>query len=153
MDSAQDHSWTFYPETVLHFLDGGITVDLRFPLAEQVVASLRGLGLGPHFAVITADKPLGGSATPEENDQALARLRQVLQAARIPLLRCDGTDPSQSHRERGFACALPLQCAIALARDFRQSALFHFDGESFWLQPAAISGDRFRLPPKSCSTM
>lgn len=153
MSEAQpDPSWSEYPCTVLELHPAGpggrlLEVDLRIALDEERAARLRGMGLGERWAVITAYNPRGETRDPEGNLARHEKLRDALQATGVEFIQADGRSPDASHREIGFAAALPQPDAVALAARFGQSAIFWFDGEAFWLVPAAAATGPVRLPP------
>ena len=149
-----DPSWAQYPCTVLeiHRAESGtgdavMEVDLREPLPAATVQKLRGLGLGPRWAVVTAYNPHGLDRDSGGNAARHAKLEAALRETGEPFLRADGRSPDASHREIGVAVGLPQPDAVALAARFGQSAIFWFDGDAFWLVPAAAPAEPVRLPP------
>lgn len=149
-----DPSWRQYPCTVLEIYrspDGAegvpwLEVDLREPLQRSAVDALASLGLGRTWAVVTAYNP-HGEPRDEGNAARHARLTEAVERIGAPFARVDGRSPDASHREVGLAIALPQPEAVALAARFGQSAIFWFDGEAFWLVPAAAAAGPVRLPP------
>lgn len=93
------------------------------------------LGLGPTLAVITPCNPFGVEVGPSVNVERLATFRRELVQAGIPNVEADGWSSDHAHVERGNACALDLEAAIALARKWDQLALFWFDGSQFTIVP------------------
>lgn len=153
MNEAQpDPSWSQYPCTVLEIHPAGsgtrpMEIDLRTELDGRAAARLRGMGLGERWAVITAYNPRGETRDDAGNLARHEKLEEALHGTGVAFVRADGRSPDASHREIGFAVALPQPDAIALAARFGQSAIFWFDGEAFWLVPAAAATGPVRLPP------
>lgn len=153
-----DPSWSQYPCTVLEIHQGSgavaskggepgvLEVDLRAEVGAETIAALGQLGLGERWAVVTAYNPHGRTRESEGNDARHAKLVEAVQASGVPFLRADGRSPDASHREVGLAVALPQPEAVALAARFGQSAIFWFDGRSFWLVPAGAPAEPVRLP-------
>lgn len=155
MTARPDPSWAQYPCTVLEIhsavppgsgASGVIQVDLRSGLTESIARQLRSLGLGDRWAVVTAYNPHGRDRSPDGNEARQEKLIATVRASGVPFLRADGRSPDASHREVGLAVALPQPGAVALAARFGQSAIFWFDGEGFWLVPAATPAEPVRLP-------
>lgn len=144
-----DPSWLFYPETILELLhpERPVAVDLRRPLTRAKRQTLRTLGPGPSFAVITAFNPVGVRVSPTENDLRHEQLRADLERSAVPHLRVDGVSPDGCHREEGFAVWLERDASTSLATRFEQSAFFWFDGEAFWVVAALVDAAPLRLPP------
>jgi hypothetical protein len=139
-----------FPETLLHFPDHGLVIDLREPVdaaARDCFVSIFASG-GPEmsFCVITADNPNGVTQSDSENAAALEELRAAVAAMGVPSVPCDGTNAAQTHRERGLAAKVGRDQGIELGRTFEQIAIFHFDGAAFWLVPAITEGPARRLP-------
>lgn len=153
-----DEKWKRYPETVLDFQPaGGGTIDLRRPLDERVRAALREIGLTEPFAVVTAENPCGENAEDEptaadEAEQRRAnaarsdRLERELAAAGHHFVRVDGVAPDGDYREHAVAVVMPRAQAVALARRYRQVAIFWYDGRDFWLVGAMTDHEAERLP-------
>jgi len=76
------------------------------------------------FAIITAWNPMDRPTPLETNLAADETLRRLLRARRIPHFRVTGGSPDLHHREPGWACGMPRQDAIDLARRFDQRALW-----------------------------
>ena len=148
MHPDDDPSWNFYPQTLLHFQECGLVVDLRSSLSGAQQAALWNLGLGHQFSVITAHNPRGCGVTDDENDGLHERLMAVLQALGVQALPCIGSDPTKTHKEAGLAASLPEAHARIISVCFEQSAYFFFDGSSFWLMPALVKNKKVRLPTK-----
>ena len=149
-----DPSWSQYPCTVLEIHRAAPTggaavmeVDLRVRVSDSTARELRGLGLGPRWAVVTAYNPHGEDRDAGGNAARHAKLEAAVRESGAAFLRADGRSPDASHREIGLAVALPQPEAVALAARFGQSAIFWFDGEAFWLVSAAAPAEPVRLPP------
>jgi hypothetical protein len=153
LETDEDPSWRFYPETLLEFLnvEGGIVIDLRRSVTDAERHLLRSLGPSPVFAVITASNPVGVLASQGENDARLEQLRERLKRNSFPHARVDGVSPDRNHREEGFAVWLPRDAAMSLAVDLEQSAFFWFDGDSFWLIGALVGAPPAALPRDSAT--
>lgn len=135
-----------FSQTLLCFTGRELTVDLRKPIDQASRERLGTLGLGRHFCVITADNPFGRAVVPEENSSRCGQLEDELDRLGCLHVPCVGMNPEQTHRENGFAAAINLADAIAIARTFEQLALFHYDGVSFWIVPVLLPGAHVQLP-------
>lgn len=122
-----------------------LRVDLRERVDPSTGARLRDLGIGSSWATITAYNP-GRILEPSENERRARELDAIVMGLGVAYIAADGIQPDGSHREPGFAIALDQERAIALASEFGQSAIFWFDGESFWLVPALVGTAAIRLP-------
>ncbi len=147
--------WRTYADTVLELVDAGqARIDLRQPITDDIRALLASVGLDTPFAVITAEFPHAyptGHLDRASHDASTALTPQSALEARLalasaPLRRVDGVSPAGDHRERSVAVALDHAQAEALAREFRQHALFWFDGNDFWLCPTHPRIAPRRLP-------
>lgn len=152
-----DEKWAEYPCTLLEFRDTSLRIDLREPVSQFHLDTLRDLGLDRPFAVLTAENPWGENVEdePTENQQ---RERQAENARRSRDLereladagtffrRVDGVAPDGEYREHLRAATLDRNAAVTLARRLRQLAIFWFDGDSFWLVPALAEKAAERLP-------
>ena len=153
-----DEKWDEYPNTVLEFLvPGNPRVDLRCPVGSAERATLRALGLDRPFAVMTAENPWGENAEdkPTEaaeeaaehrNAERRRRLEQELRGAGVHFVSCDGVAPDGDYREHGVAALLPRDGAVALATEYKQLAIFWFDGRDFVLVGAIARKPDRRLP-------
>jgi len=149
MDGVEDARRTPpYHDTVLEFGTAKpFEIDLRRPVDAAALVSMRRADLDEPFAVITACNPGGARLDREENARRTEKLEALLRDRGIGFVGVDGCSPDRSRREPGFAVQLPLEHARALALEFRQDALFWFDGERFWL--VAADGSMALLPPRS----
>lgn len=153
-----DEKWHAYPHTVLEFqVPGTPRIDLRKPIDDDHRALLRHVGLAGEFAVLTSENPCGENAEDEptfadeaakqrDNASRRSRLERELAAAGARFIRVDGVAPDGEYREHGVAVEIPRQDAVALARRFRQLAIFWFDGRDFWLVGAVEDRPPERLP-------
>ena len=158
-DVDEDDKWSQYPDTVLEFYaDGPGRVDLRRPLGRAERETLARIGLAGPFAVLTAENPEGDNAEDadnakeqrreaERNDRRMSALVRELTRRGQLFVRVDGVSPDGSYRERCVAVPIARAEAVALARDFAQLALFWYDGDRFWLLPAAANRPPRPLPP------
>ena len=145
--AAQDPAWPEYKEAVLEFR---VAEPFRIWLAEPLMPAdrkqLRALLPAGAFAVVTPFNPHGRPIPAAENEARLRREAQELSARGVRHVRGDGLAPDGGHCEEGYAMELGREEARALAERWGQSAMFWFDGESFWLVPAAIAAESVRLP-------
>lgn len=144
-----DPRWEIFPETVLDVRAPGLPVleiDLRREPPPGLGRELARRGLTGDFAVVTACNPAGEPIDAEANLRRDAMLAGRLEELGIDLIRVDGRSPDGSHNEPGYGVPLTLDAARSLAREFRQTAIFWWDGESFWLIEAVESGRVLRLP-------
>jgi hypothetical protein len=135
-----------FPGTLLHFTEHGLVIDLRRPLGREVRGQLAAIGLGDGFCVITADNPNGRTQSDSQNAAAMHRLREAVVTLDADATPCDGTNPEQTHREQGLAARIDRARGIELGRAFEQIAIFHYDGDTFWLVPAMAEGPARQLP-------
>ncbi|NUQ19775.1 MAG: DUF3293 domain-containing protein [Gemmatimonadaceae bacterium] len=157
-ESLVDEKWSQYPRTILEFLaPGAPRIDLRKPLGPREHALLRDLRLDRAFAVLTAENPWGENAEDEptgaaedvaerRNATRRERLERELREAHVAFVRCDGVAPEGDYREHGVAALVERETAVAMARRYRQLAIFWFDGEQFWLIGAVADKPPERLP-------
>jgi hypothetical protein len=132
-----DTAWRLYENTVLRLGHGGrLRVDLARPLDGDARTALASLGVGEHFAIITAHNPGGRTLSATRNAWRHLRLRGELAARGVRAVPAIGESRDASHRERGVAVAMSRDDAIAIARHFHQLAIYWFDGERFWLYGA-----------------
>lgn len=94
--------------------------------------------LADAFAIVTAHHPMDRRGSPRMNATADHRLRRLLERKLIPHFRATGHAPDHSHAEPGWAIACDLGTALAIARRFKQRALWWIEGDS--LQLIASSG-------------
>jgi hypothetical protein len=126
-----DPNFDKYPETVLVF-EGGLRIDLTRPLTPDDRDRLRDI-LATPFAVITASDPFGTPASQEENRARRLELSEVLAASASQVVDVRGVAVDGSHAEDGFGCSATVDEAARIAREFRQSAFFWYDGSEFSL--------------------
>ncbi len=143
-----DSRWSTFAQTILEFPDlGGLRVDLRRSVGEDVRARLQESGLRRRFAVVTACNPGGQASSPTENLARAQALEAQLREAGRDFVRADGVSPDGAHREPGVAAALDEQSALGLARAWEQLAVFWYDGRYFWILDAgAEPRPSLRLP-------
>ncbi|HEX2780450.1 MAG TPA: DUF3293 domain-containing protein, partial [Gemmatimonadaceae bacterium] len=153
-----DEKWAPYPCTVLEFLvPRAPRIDLRKPVGRAERAVLEELGLARPFTIFTAENPWGENAEDAPTDRAeeaaerrnaerRERLEAELRDADVRFLRCDGVAPDGDYREHAVAALLPKDEAIAKAKQYRQLAIFWFDGARFWLASALAAKPDEPLP-------
>jgi hypothetical protein len=140
-------AWGPYPDTVLHFPDVGLAVDLRRSITPEIRAALSRLGFEGPFAIVTASNPGGRPLQPAEN-QRLARVLDRVVSQRFPTARrAHGAATSGLHLEPGWAIPAPLKTARDLAAQFSQDALFWYNGGQFLIVPVGAAGPVLPLPP------
>jgi hypothetical protein len=148
--ARQDPSWFKYPNTILEiYRDGVVRVDLREPLTPALAQELRELGLGNHFAVVTACNPTGDQLTEEENHVRSEAFETRTSTRDCHFLRADGVSVCGTHRETGLALNLDRSAATQLAQEWGQSGIFFFDGNLFWLLDVADEVSPLALPPET----
>lgn len=96
---------------------------------------LRDIGFEQSFGVVTAVDPMGVTQPPETNDELVARLRIRVAGIGAVQAEVDACGVAASHCERSIAIAIDLQSVIRIADEFRQLAIFWFDGSAFWIIP------------------
>ncbi len=143
---SEPSRWAPYPDTVLHFLEAGLRVDLRRPVPPDLAPALRRLGLAAPFAVVTACNPLGTRLDESVNRWLGAVLTGVVQLRYPDAVEVHGGAPGGEHLEPGWAISAPLPDARGLAASFLQNAIFWFDGESFSIEPVLAPGPAVSLP-------
>lgn len=84
---------------------------------------------GPAFAIVTAWNPGESRPSPAENEASNARLAARLDDDGYCYVSARGFDDGRSHEEPSFAVlGIEEDEALALAREFRQAAIFWWDG-------------------------
>jgi hypothetical protein len=89
-----------------------------------------------HFAIITACNPMDQPWSARMNASADHRLRRLLKRRLIRHFRAIGHAPDHSHAEPGWAVQTDLDLSIAIARRFRQRALWWIENDSLHLVAA-----------------
>ena len=83
----------------------------------------------PPFVVLTAFNPAHERPTLQENDAANRELQDILDRRGIAYLPARGLNATRTHIEPSFAVvAVGVAGAIEIAREFRQAAVFVWDG-------------------------
>jgi Protein of unknown function (DUF3293) len=98
------------------------------------------------FAIITAYAPTGRCWPARRNRAAHRRLRQQLRWRGCWRRVVTGYSPLSGHAEPGWAVVLPPDEAVALARRFRQDAIYWVRVDELWLV-RCHSGERARVGP------
>ncbi|MBA2565997.1 MAG: DUF3293 domain-containing protein [Gemmatimonadetes bacterium] len=145
-DKEHERVWNEYREAVLEFPAARMTIDLRRAISDDAREGLRQLGPDKSFAVVTAENPHGRDAEPALNERRARELEDELRRRGVRFVRADGCSANQTHRERGVALWLDRETALEVARSRAQLALYWFDGDAFWLVPAAGGREAERLP-------
>ena len=134
-----------YATAVLDF-DGGISVRADRPVAAGVLARVQHDLRRAEFAVITSDNPMSARETDETNALRRGILGTHLRGAGIPHVPVTGRSPDGSWQEHGFAAAVDLDEADAIAEQSAQRAYFWFDGHVLWLHEVTGRRRRIALP-------
>ena len=141
-------AWGPYSETILHFPEANLTIDLRVPVPPEARGALAGAGLAGPFAVVTACNPMGRVVEPRANQRLSAVLAGVVREQHPGAVRADGGAPEGGHLEPGWALGTSLGQAKGLAARFFQNAVFWFDGGRFSIVPVLAEGPVLELPRK-----
>jgi hypothetical protein len=145
-----DPDWPRYPETILTFAtQPSVEIDLREIPPESALLTLKAVGLGDPFAIITAFDPRGQSLPPAANEERRLALERRLSTRGYRFTRVDCCSPDRSHCECSVAVAMRQEDAIALAKELEQVAIFWFDGKRFWILGALVETDALMLPRSS----
>jgi hypothetical protein len=144
--APSDPRWVRYVETTLTFESPPVTIDLRRALDADSLAAIAELGLGPTFAVWTAENPFGNEESPAANQERRTRLEGELSAREVPFRRVTAESADGRHRERCVAAAIALPDARDMAAALGQMALFWFDASRFLLVGALVEAEPLVLP-------
>ena len=139
-------AWGQYPDTLLHFPDASLSVDLRLPLPAALPRRFAELGLPAGFGVVTACNPLGTALEAPANLRLSTLFDRVVRDRDPGAVRALGGSPDGAHEEPGWAIPAPLPELARLAAEFLQNALFWFDGERFAIVPVLAPGPHLPLP-------
>jgi hypothetical protein len=139
-------AWGPYSDTVLHFPEAALDLDLRVALPPAAPRQLAKLGLHGPFAVITACNPLGIELDAAANQRLAAVLTSLVRERYPGAVAVQGGSPDGRHQEPGWAIAAPLDQLRRLARAFLQNALFWFDETRFVIVPVLAPGQTLPLP-------
>ncbi len=145
---SDDSAWSHYAETILEIAcDGGaLRIDLRKPLSERDRRALALLGPSSSFGIVTAANPAGAPVDPAANERRRVALQAWILEHGYVHRASTGSSPDGRHAEHGFAVWLERDDVAALARRFDQSAIFWFDGGSFWLVGALVDAKARQIP-------
>lgn len=138
MNPEDDPSWRSYKLAVIDVGNGMVPVAERVAITGEAFQILEQHNLMPRFGVITACNPLGQAVDASTNEALSSQLRERLQQLRVRVVPCSAGAVNCSHREASFAVVMPLRSLTDLALEFRQSAIFWFEEDRFWLMPAAV---------------
>jgi hypothetical protein len=139
-----DPNFDKYPDTILVF-DDGLRIDLTRELTPNDREKLRAKFSGT-FAVLTGSDPFGQTASDAENESSQRSLEDALRSICRNVMRVCGESLDGSHSEDGFGCEATLDQTAQIAREFRQSAFFWYDGFEFSLMESEGATRVFRLP-------
>jgi uncharacterized protein DUF3293 len=143
---SSDPRWDTYPDTILEIHSSSLLrVDLRALVSPEMARRLRDVGLGRTWGTVTAHNP-GRLVEPALNEKRETELTAAVTVLGAPFVAADGVSPDGTDREPGYAIGLDREAVVALACDFGQSAIFWFDGETFWIVPALVGNASVRLP-------
>ena len=138
--------WGSYPETVCYFQgDEQVMVDLRVPVSTATRDAFGALGLAGRFGILTAYNPNGVDLSDEENLRRAGELEAELVSLGFDFVRVDCCSPDRSHCESSVAVIAPEEQLLDIARRWKQLAIFWFDGASFSIVGAIVSGS-LKLP-------
>ena len=142
---SSDPRWDTYPDTILEIhTSPPLRVDLRIPVPPETARRLRELGIGVAWGTVTAHNP-GGLVERAVNEKREKELTAAVAALGMLFLAADGVSPDGTHREPGYAIGGDQDAVVALACEFGQSAIFWFDGETFWIVPALVGSEPIKL--------
>ena len=139
-------AWGPYSETILHFPEANLTIDLRVPVPPEARGALAGAGLPGPFAVVTACNPMGRVVEARANQRLSAVLAGVVREQHPGAVRADGGAPAGGHLEPGWALATSLEPARRLAARFFQNAVYWFEDGRFSIVPVLAPGPVLSLP-------
>jgi len=98
-------------------------------------------GLPHSFCIVTACNPDGKTTSPEANAAANASLRELVEKQGWPHFPVTGGSADFTHTEPGFGIIAELDDCIALARTFKQEALFFVQrGRVFLYEATSYAG-------------
>ncbi len=123
-------------------------IDLREAVRPEAREALAGHGLRGTFAVLTAHNPFTQEGAPDDNARRAEALETRLEASGVRFTRVDGCSPDDEHCEVSVAIDMEREHAVALGREFKQSAIFWFGDAAFHLVGACepFVGREERLP-------
>jgi hypothetical protein len=134
-----------FATAVLEFA-GGTQVRLDAPVPHDALAQVQRELRSRHFAVITADNPMSAPDSPQANVLRRSVLGLELRNARLAHVPVTGRSPDGSWSEQGFAVAMSMGEADALAELHGQRAYFWFDGTSFAIHETVGERRTIALP-------
>ena len=146
MRPGDDPGWESYGSTILVVHAAlPFEIDLSMPVNAPARALLAGAGLAEPFGLVTPCNPRGQHAAQPENDALLNQFLADFTADGSRYVRVDGVSPDRRHVEPGVALAWPQPDVVALARKWRQSAVYWWDGAAFWVVGALTDAAPRRL--------
>ena len=150
MRPEDDPGWAAYAETILRFPGPALLdIDLAIPVPPAARSEFAARGLAGPFGLVTPCNPRGRRSSPGENEARLVRFLAELDRLGTRYLRVDGFSPDRRHVEHGVALAWSQEEIVALARRWQQSAVYWWDGASFWVIGALTTAEPWQLgnPP------
>ena len=97
------------------------------------------LDTGGTFVILTADNPRGVITDAGANRRAERALFEELRLLCRPS-RLQGCSPDWKHCENSFAAAITGRQALALAKRYRQNAIYRVDEGLLYLAPCLVKG-------------
>jgi hypothetical protein len=134
-----------FATAVLEFA-GGTQVRLDASVPHDALAQVQRELRSRHFAVITADNPMSAPDSPQANVLRRSVLGLELRNARLAHVPVTGRSPDGSWSEHGFAVAMSVSEADALAELHGQRAYFWFDGTAFAIHETVGERRTIALP-------
>ncbi|HEY3933410.1 MAG TPA: DUF3293 domain-containing protein [Gemmatimonadales bacterium] len=122
-----------------------VEIDLATQVSAAARRSLATVGLDGTFGLATPCNPMGRRTDDTTNGNRLIRFLAELDAAGKRYVRVDGCSPDGSHVEPGVALAWPQGDVVALARKWEQSAIYWWDGATFWVIGALTQSAPWQL--------
>jgi len=148
MEGSGTDPWAPYRAAVLEFgTPPSCEIEVSAPVPEATRKHWSKLGLDAAFAVITAHHPFPDKLPEAENESRHRELAEEVARRKWVHVPCTGRSPDGGHEEPGLAVACGRREAISLARRFGQAALYWWDGEALWIEPALASTPREQLTP------
>jgi hypothetical protein len=134
-----------FATAVLEFA-AGPHVRLDVPVPHGALAPVQRELRSQHFAVVTADNPMSAPDSPQANVLRRSVLGLELRNARLAHVPVTGRSPDGTWSEQGFAVAMSVGEADALAELHGQRAYFWFDGTAFAIHETVGERRTIALP-------
>lgn len=125
-----------------HYLAAHVDIDFADGRQTFVPAAPVALpeGLSPPLWIITACNPGGAARSEAVNRRENRRLLGAVQAAGWRHWPAVGRNAEATWQEASFAVEAPGEAILALARRFRQDAVFRLDGGGLGVVGCAVAG-------------